>query len=151
MVGRYTKDDVEAVLVALEKGATFTAACRAAGVSLAGMKKHADNHPEVKKRIDASRARARKKVETAVFDAATTTDKHGRIDVRAAELWLTNCFPDEWRHRRDISITTAPENAEEIRRAREELSPEAQQAHQQVAHDEIIRRGKEEEEKRKLH
>jgi hypothetical protein len=141
---RYTRADIDYVVNALEKGSTFKAACESAGISPNGLRGYMRDHPPIGKRVNRARSRARTKIETSVFQAATEPDKHGRRDMKAAELWLTNQFPADWKHRRDLAITTAPEDAEAIKRRREELSPEALEEHKEVAHREIIRQGRQE-------
>lgn len=94
-----------------------------------------DADPRFCGRVQAARGSAAEKVESAVFKAATTTDKHGRHDVKAQELWLTNQAPEDWKRRHED--TRSSDTDREVFARAKEMSAEQKAAARDAAHEDI--------------
>lgn len=133
---RYSQSDIDHVIKALKKGATMKAAIQSAGLSWTGFYEHMNAHPEVKLRVMKERGRNREKVENALFRAATEpksteievggaikrTEEWTAANVKAAQLYLYNTAPEDWRDAREAVPPDSREDA--LARRAENLSPE---------------------------
>ena len=124
------------LLKALREGSSLRSACSTAGVSQTGIRQRIDRDAGFRERVQAARGLATGVVEQSVFKAATTTDNHGRYDVKAQELWLTNQAPEDW-HRRHEDARSSDTDREVLNRARE-MNADEKAAGRRDAHAEIL-------------
>lgn len=133
---KYTRKQMQTYLDALREGATLKAAAAAAGISASGIRERIDRDPRFRHAVNMAKGKAQHAVEKALHRAAVVPDHHGRIDTRAAEMWLTNQDPENWRKRREDLPAEGTDS--DVRRRAKEMSTEDRASAQKDAHEAIL-------------
>ena len=97
--GRITPDKIERVVGALQVGADMALAAGLIGVTREALRLYGKKYPDVQARFDEARYRADDVIVKRLYDKA----KDG--DVTSMIFWLKNRRGDEWRDRRDLTLS----------------------------------------------
>lgn len=132
-----TAAQLDAFVDALSRGAKEKEAAAHVGRSLGTFEGRRKNDPEFDERCERAIGRADAEVVFAAFQAAIKTDRHGRYDTRAQQLWLTNRLPEQFRDRRYDDPGAGLETPDAPRVKWTDLTPEQRGAlteARQIAH-----------------
>ena len=102
---KYTPENVNRLLSALEAGMTHKQACLACGISQSTLTGWREQYPELEPRMEEAREVARKMALEAIQTA-------GDKDWRAQAEWLRLCFPGDYRRDGSINVS-ATANAQQ--------------------------------------
>lgn len=93
-----TPTTLATLLTTLERGATRTAACASAGISLDTLARWRDADPEIEEKLVRAEGKAHVSMSNVLFEAAMGGDW------RAAESWLKRRRPEEWGDKQTAEI-----------------------------------------------